>query len=389
MVSIPLLEAIDLINTSVPEFDGVKKYVATGDLAEEVSSDVELVTYYNKPSRAQLLSQEGDVIFARMKSTVKVHLIDKKLSEYIYSTGFVVARPRKEVYDRYLYHYLKSDVFQIEKDKYCTGATQKAINNQSLSKITIPLPPLPAQKRIAEILDAADALRKKDQELLEKYDELAQAIFVDMFGDPVKNEKGWEVKSIEDIVVKKRNSIKRGPFGGALKKEIFVDDGFLVYEQFHALNNDFSFARYFIDEKKYRELEGFSVEPGDIIISCSGIYLGKLAVVPLGSRPGIINQALLKIKLDQKKYLNSFFVKVFSQKNFKEKYFASERGAAIPNFPPISAFKQFEFITPPIKMQLEFEKYIEIIDSQRKIVEKQLQDRFSIFNALISKAFSG
>jgi type I restriction enzyme S subunit len=68
------------------------------------------------------------------------------------------------------------------------------------SNISVPLPPLPIQKRIAEILDAADALRKKDQELLKKYDELAQAIFIDMFGDPVKNEKGWEMKKIGQIV---------------------------------------------------------------------------------------------------------------------------------------------------------------------------------------------
>ena len=73
------------------------------------------------------------------------------------------------------------------------------------------MPAITTQKRIAEILDAADALRRKDQELLRKYDELAQAIFIDMFGDPVKNEKGWEVKSLNICI---QNIIAGSSYGG-------------------------------------------------------------------------------------------------------------------------------------------------------------------------------
>src|SRR5690606_17622850 len=108
------------------------------------------------------------------------------------------------------------------------SVNQSSFTVNKLKNLEIPLPPLPVQEKIAAILDKADALRRKDQELLKKYDELAQAIFIDMFGDPVKNEKGWEVKSIDQLVTKERHSIKRGPFGGALKKEIFVQSGYLV-----------------------------------------------------------------------------------------------------------------------------------------------------------------
>src|SRR5690606_27975971 len=147
---------------------------------------------------------------------------------------------------------------------------------------------------------------------------------------------------------------KRGPFGGALKKEIFVQSGYLVYEQYHALNNDFSKERYFIAEDKYKELIAFKVLPKDIIISCSGVYLGKLAVVPDNAKAGIINQALLKITLNENIMKNDFFVFHFSQQNFREKYFDANRGAGIPNFPPMSEFKRFPFICPPIHLQEEF-----------------------------------
>ena len=90
-------------------------------------------------------------------------------------------------------------------NKYITGSTRGKLTKSSLDSIQIPLPPLPIQKRIAEILDAADALKRKDQELLKKYDELAQAIFIDMFGDPVKTEKGVPLNELVKINLYIRN----------------------------------------------------------------------------------------------------------------------------------------------------------------------------------------
>jgi len=300
--------------------------------------------------------------------------------------GLASIRVGENINYRYLYYYLKSIEHLIADEG--NGSTFSAITTSVLKDLKIPLPPLPIQKRIAEILDAADALKRKDQELLKKYDELAQALFIDMFGDPVKNEKGWEIKTIEQIVKKQKNSIKRGPFGGSLKKEVFFETGYLVYEQYHALNNDFTFGRYFIDEDKYNELIGFKVEPDDIIISCSGIYLGKLAIIPKNAKEGIINQALLKLTLDQNIYKNDFFVKVFSQENFKEKYFDSNRGAAIPNFPPMSAFKEFKFITPPIEVQENYMDIIKNIKSCLGLIENGKNSQ-NLFNSLIQKAFKG
>jgi type I restriction enzyme S subunit len=301
-----------------------------------------------------------------------------------------VIRPKENIDSRYLFWFLFSNHINQNTRKYQNKTT--GIINLQLERyvkdLQIPLPPLATQKRIAEILDAADALVRKDQELLKKYDELAQAIFIDMFGDPVKNEKGWEVKTIEQIVKKQKNSIKRGPFGGALKKEIFVKDGYLVYEQYHALNNDFSFGRYFIAKDKYNELIGFKVQPDDIIISCSGVYLGKLAIVPKDAKEGIINQALLKLTLDQNIYKNDFFVKVFTQENFKEKYFDSDRGAAIPNFPPMSAFKKFKFIAPPIEIQNKYLNIVKNLQLHLSVMNK-CESSANLFNSLLQKAFKG
>jgi type I restriction enzyme, S subunit len=299
----------------------------------------------------------------------------------------VFAKDETICFPKFVFYYLFGNINLLEEG--FKGAGLKHISKAYINDLEIPLPPLATQKRIAEILDAADALRRKDQELLKKYDELAQAIFIDMFGDPVNNEKGWEVKTIEQLVKKTKHSIKRGPFGGALKKEIFVNEGYLVYEQFHALNNDFTFGRYYINQEKYNELVAFDVKPKDIIISCSGIYLGKLAIIPERAKPGIINQALLKLTLDENIYRNEFFVKVFTQENFKEKYFASERGAAIPNFPPMSTFKEFKFICPPIKIQNEYLNLVQNLQNQIDIISKEERRTTNLFQTLLQKAFKG
>jgi type I restriction enzyme S subunit len=286
-------------------------------------------------------------------------------------------------------YFLKHFLEFRKLDDVISGSAQPQITGQGLSKIKIPLPPLATQQKIAAILDAADDLRQKDKALVAKYDELTQALFLDMFGDPVTNPKGWVIKTIEEITSSGKNSIKRGPFGGALKKEIFVEDGYLVYEQFHALNNDFTMARYFIDEKKFNELKGFEVKPGDIIISCSGIYLGKLAIIPKDAKKGIINQALLKIKLDEQKMRNDFFIFHFTQKNFKEKYFEANRGAGIPNFPPMPTFKKFPFIAPPIKLQNQFAERVKAIEEQKNIAQASALKSEELFNSLLQKAFNG
>jgi type I restriction enzyme S subunit len=333
----------------------------------------------------EYLFEDESLIFGT-GGLASIHFCNVK---FAVSTDCFVTQPKnvKDVFSKYVYYYLSGNLHIL--DNGFKGAGLKHISKDYLANIQIPLPPLPTQQKIASILDAADTLRQKDKALLAKYDELTQSLFLDMFGDPVSNFKGWEIKNIEQITKSGKGSIKRGPFGGALKKEIFVEDGYLVYEQFHALNNDFSRSRYFIDENKFNELKGFEVHPNDIIISCSGVYLGKLAIVPKGARKGIINQALLKITLDESKMKNDFFVFLFSHKNFREKYFDANRGAGIPNFPPMSEFKRFPFITPSMKLQEQFTELIIIIEQQKAIAQASLDKSEELFNSLLQKAFKG
>jgi type I restriction enzyme S subunit len=292
------------------KYPSSKEFVSTGipfiranNFKNKTIVDDEL--YFISPSKHAEITKghlkSNDVLITTRGNIGELAIVPERHENSNINAQIVLLRCNNDWDPLFLLFVLSSSMVKEQLPKLTTGTALKQLPVKNLKKLQIPLPPLEHQKKIAAILDAADAYRQLTKALIAKYDELTQSLFLDMFGDPVKNEKGWEEKTIEKLVKENNSSIKRGPFGGALKKEIFVEDGYLVYEQFHALNNDFSMARYFIDENKFQELKGFEVKPKDIIISCSGVYLGKLAIIPENARKGIINQALLKITLNVEK----------------------------------------------------------------------------------------
>lgn len=170
----------------------------------------------------------------------------------------------------------------------------------------------------------------------------------------------WDIVKLGDVC-----DFIRGPFGGSLKKEIFVKEGYLVYEQYHAINNDFDFGRYFIDEQKYQEMKRFTVHSGDLLVSCSGT-MGKIAVVPNNHKVGIINQALLKLTV--KENLNNLFLKYLLESEvYQNKYFRNQSGVAIQNVVSVKELKEMLIPLPSI---IEQEKIVSKIKEEEKAIEE-------------------
>jgi type I restriction enzyme, S subunit len=327
----------------------------------------------------ECLSEEPTIVVGRKGSIGTVFYSESPC--WTIDTAYYL-KPKKEFNLRFLYYQLRT----LRLDELDKSAAIPGLNRSDAYEKKIIVPPLPIQKQIANTLDKADALRKKDQELLQKYDELTQSIFYEMFGDPAHNDKNWEVKQLRDLVSFEKYALKRGPFGGALKKEIFKPSGYLVYEQYHAINDKYDLARYFIDAEKFKELEAFEVRAGDLIVSCSGVTLGRISELPKNALPGIINQALLKIKLDQTRMRNHFFVFQFRGEFIQSKLFGFSRGSGIPNFPPMDEIKSLEFVVPPVKMQETFCEVYRNIQEQKSKVSEAASDQF--FNTLLSKSFN-
>jgi len=187
----------------------------------------------------------------------------------------------------------------------------------------------------------------------------------------------FETKILGDISV-----LKRGPFGGSIKKEIFVEKGentYQVYEQYNAINNDLYRARYFISEKDYKRLESFAVMPNDIIMSCSGT-IGKLAVIPNDFNKGVINQALLRIRLKSGFNIN-YFVIIFSLiigKLIEGNEFAY--GAAIRNIVSIDELKNIQIPLPPLEIQNKIVQLMDNAYSLKKSKESEAQKLLDSIN---------
>ncbi|MDL2251663.1 restriction endonuclease subunit S [Odoribacter sp. OttesenSCG-928-J03] len=177
----------------------------------------------------------------------------------------------------------------------------------------------------------------------------------------------WEEKKLGEIC-----KFVRGPFGSALKKEFFIDDGYAVYEQSHAIHNNFHSFRYYISEEKFNSLRRFSVEPKDIIMSCSGT-MGKFAIIPKKSKKGIINQALLKLT-PQENFYHKFIKLALELPQIQNKILSQSAGGAIKNVVGIPQLKEIELYIPkPIeqnKISTFFSLLDQRIETQSKIIEE-------------------
>lgn len=174
-----LLEMCKIGGSSVKKFDGTKKYIATGDIIDNKITSYELVNYYSRPSRANVEIKSNDVLFAKMKDTVKVLKANNNNVNNIYSTGFYCITPNDNVLQEYLYYYFKSDSFNSQKNKNCSGATQKAINNDGLKKINIKfLPSIDEQNKIVKELSYLERLITIKKEEIQSLNQLIKSQFV-------------------------------------------------------------------------------------------------------------------------------------------------------------------------------------------------------------------
>ena len=240
----------------------------------------------------------------------------------------------------------------------------------------IPLPPLPIQKRIAEILDAADALKRKDQELLKKYDELAQAIFIDMFGDPVKNEKGWEVKTIGSIT-------NVGSGGTPSRQESTYFGGKIHWVKTTEVNGEIIISTEELITSEGLKNSSCKVYPKDSVIIAmygQGKTRGQVGILGVEAATNQACAVILPCKS-----LNPTFLFNYLKLSYKELR-SLGRGGNQENLNK-GMIEDFLVIIPPINTQIKFNSLIDNIKLQQKKSDEKKSD--NLFQTLIQKAFKG
>lgn len=286
----------------------------------------------------------------------------------------------KDVSVKYIFKFFEKYVEKLRQ--LSVGGVIKYIKLGDLTNAKIPVPPLPEQEKIVMELDCLSGIIEKKKQQLKELDSLTQSIFYEMFGDPVENEKGWEVAPLKESVIE----MFLGPFGSALKTECYVnqEDSFcMVYEQKHAIRKTLDTETHYINKEKFESLKRFEVHAGDFIMSCRGT-IGEVYRLPSNAPLGIIHPSLMKIRIKEDKYSSTFFVNLLSYIIKNE----CTVGNCIQMAITAKELGQRKSILPPLSLQQQFANKIELIEKQKELIKQSIKETETLFDSRMDYYFN-
>ena len=300
-----------------------------------------------------------------------------------------ILRPKTEKLESsYLYRWFSSDEIQRRLRSFANQTTNISnLNHKKTLELQIPLPALAEQKRIAGILDAADALRAKRREALAQLDTLLQATFLDMFGDPARS--GWTMVTVEAVASSQSGAIRTGPFGSQLLHSEFVDEGIRVLGIDNAVANEFREGEpRFITAQKYEQLRRYTVRPRDVLITIMGTC-GRCAVVPHGICTAINTKHLCCITLDRGRCLPEFMHAYFLEHPIARRYLERSAKGAIMSGLNMRIIKAVPIPAAPLDLQHRFAAIVQSVEQQKTSQRAHLAELDTLFASLQSRAFRG
>jgi len=299
--------------------------------------------------------------------------------------GWLVLSPRSGDVDAdFFYYLLGSKAVYAEFERRASGVTVKNLNIDLVRGVTVPLPPLPEQRRIAEILDKADALRAKRRAALTQLDTLTQSIFLDMFGDPATNPKGWPVVALKDCVAR----IQIGPFGSLLHQEDYFADGIPLVNPKHIQRGVIEIGGdETVTPEKFQELGVYHLAPGDVVMGRRG-ETGRCAIVEAASCPLLCGTGSLFLRPDNTRTTSVFLRAMLSSEAIKSRLERLSLGQTLPNLNS-RIVECLEIPLPPVTVQRGFADRVIASKVLRGIQQNSLTWLDALFTSLQQRAFRG
>ncbi len=309
-----------------------------------------------------------------------------------------------------------------EFDRYARfkshGGVREIFGWEEMCEVELPIPSIDKQREIVKEYNTIIDRIKLNEQLNQKLEETAQALYKHWFVDfefPISAEQaasmgkpdlngkpnkssggkmvwneelekeipeGWESVGIGNVL--KEKGYIRGPFGSALKVDDMQTIGIPVYEQQHVLDEHRRF-RYHISVEKYQQLKRFSVEPLDVVISCSGVNLGKLSMIKNNDPKGIINQALLILRADDQK-VPPIIIKRFLETDQGKAFLIQDAGgSAIPNIAKREIIQAIPFLRPSINDAIRLGSILTIIEESISLNRDSIEKLSDMKSLLLSK----
>ncbi|MDQ9090505.1 restriction endonuclease subunit S [Pseudoalteromonas haloplanktis] len=306
-----------------------------------------------------------------------------------FDTGFInaqmmIIRCKDEVFNRYLHYYLTSLRVNCEFQRANTGSAVPQLTGRQLAELEIPLPLLDEQKRIAAILDKADAIRRKRQQAIQLADDFLRSVFLDIFGDPVTNPKGFKkaaITELSDVIT-----------GYAFKSAEYVQDSENSVRLCRGANTLTGYFEWkdtaYWDRGKLKGIENYIINSGDVILAMDRPWISsglKVCIFPENQRTTYLVQRVARIRPKQTIYTDYLYSCILSSA-FEKHCCPTE--TTVPHISPVE-LKNFEVLVPDKKLVQKYHDVVFKVRSSMLAMEKSLLEANSAFNSLSQKAFAG
>lgn len=314
---------------------------------------------------------KANSIFMCMSNGSKQHLGKVAFIEHDMSYAFggfmgLIIPEKEKICPKYLYFYFCSPQFKDVLSSIGNGANINNIKFVDIAKYSINIPSLSEQQSIVFELDKINELISQKKAQLSDLDSLAQSIFYDMFGDPIENEKGWEVKKLGEVT-----TFINGDRGKNYpSQDDFVDKGVPFINAGHIKASKIDFVSMnFITEDKYKTLNSGKIMDGDILFCLRG-SLGKRAIVK-GIAQGAIASSLVIIRCNDVN--NQYLFHYLGSSFISSCIYKSNNGSSQPNLSATSV-SRYIIPLPPLSLQQDFAKRIELIEQQKAQISSTIKD---------------
>ena len=327
--------------------------------------------FFNGEIHPKYTVKDGDVLIS-WSASLGVYEWNKGkalLNQHIFKVVFDKIEVDKKYFIFTVSHLLN------EMTKHTHGSTMRHITKPDFDNMPFPLPSIKEQKKISELLEKCTSIIATNKQMLEKYDMLIKSRFIEMFGDPVKNSLGWEVRKLKettDIITgntpSRKDKENYGTFIEWIKTDNITDKTYVTT------------AAEYLSEKG--EMLGRTVEAGSILMACIAGSLRSIGRVALTNRKVAFNQQINAIV--PKKY-NSLFLYVLFQNT--QSYAQSTVNMALKGILSKGKLEELEYILPPIELQNNFAAFVQQIDKSKFAVQKSLEKAETLYKSLMQEYF--
>ncbi len=358
----------DFVESGIP-------FINAGHL-NDGNIDFDSMNYINDEKYDSLNSgkvKEGDILFCLRGSLGKKAIV-KNVERGAIASSLVIIRSTS-IFNQYLNYYLGSPTITRYIKRNNNGSSQPNLSAKSVSSFILPIPPLAEQERIVAELDLLTSIIDKKKAQLKELDQLAQSIFYTMFGDPITNEKGWEVKKMGEIA-DITDYVANGSFATLRENVHYLDKaGYAILVRLADFTNNFDSSRFvYIDEHAYNFLSKSKLYGGEIIMSNVG-SIGKSFICPKLSMPMSLAPNSIVIKTPNNVFYYHFLMSPYFQDILK----TISSKTALPKFNK-TQFKGLTAPIPPLPLQQEFASKVEAIERQKTLIQQSIDEVQTMFD---------